>query len=78
MGRGVGWWVVSGSGKGMQSLMGLWYWQIKIKHFYQYEYQQLSLSVLLIILPLNKLLLFHFSSKMQERTVLFTFTGLNL
>ena len=47
-------------------------------HFYQYEYQQLSLSVLLFILPLYNSLLFHFSSKMQERTVLFTFTWLNL
>lgn len=45
---------------------------------YPYEYHQLSLSVLLFILPLNNSLLFHFSSKMQECTVLFTFTWLNL
>lgn len=45
---------------------------------YPYEYHQLSLSVLLFILPLKNSLLFHFSSKMQERTVLFTFTWLNL
>ena len=45
---------------------------------YPYEYHQLSLSVLLFILPLSNSLLFHFSSKMQERTVLFTFTWLNL
>ena len=43
-----------------------------------YEYQQLSLSVLLFVLLLYNSLLFHFSSKMQERTVLFTFTWLNL
>ena len=78
MGRGFGWWVVSCSVKGVQNLMGLKYLEINIKHFYQYEYQQLSLSVLLFILPLNNSLLFHFSSKMQERTVLFTFTWLNL
>ena len=76
--EGVGW-VVSGSGKGVQNLMGLLDWEIKIKHFYQYQYQQLSLSVLLFILPLYNSLLFHFSSKMQERcTVFFTFTWLNL
>ena len=78
MGEG-GWWVVSGSEKGVQNLMGLQYWEIKIKRFYQYEYQQLSCyQSLLFILPLNNSLLFHFSSKMQERTVLFTFTCLNL
>ena len=48
----MGWWVVSGSGKGVQNL--------KIKHFYQYEYQQLSLSVLLFILPLYNSLLSFF------------------
>ena len=49
---------------------------IKIRQLYQYEYQQLSLSVLLFVLPLYNSLLFHFSSKMQEHTVLFTFTWL--
>ena len=39
--EGGGWWVVSGSGKGVQNLMGLEYREIKIKHFFQYEYQQL-------------------------------------
>ena len=34
--------------------------------------------VLLVILPLYNLLLFLFSSKIQEHTVLFTFTWLNL
>ena len=66
MGRGVGWWVVSGSGKGMENLMGLWYWEIKIQHFYQYEYQQLSLSVLLIILPLNSCYYFIFPQKCKS------------
>ena len=75
---GEGWWVVSDSGKGEQNLMGLSYREIKIKHFYHYEYQQLSLSVLLFVLPPYNSLLFHFSLKMQERTVLFTFTWLNL
>ena len=69
-----------------------WYWergakpdglvisrnQIQTVHFYQYEHQHLSLSVLLFILPLYNSLLFHFSSKRQESTVLFTFTWLNL
>ena len=48
MGKGRGW-VVSGSGKGVQNLMGLKDWEIKTKNFYQYEYHQLSLSVLLFI-----------------------------
>ena len=48
MGKGSGW-VVSGSGKGVQNLMGLKDWEIKTKNFYQYEYHQLSLSVLLFI-----------------------------
>ena len=39
-----------------------------MKHFYQY--QQLSLSVLFFIFPLTNLLLFHFSSKKQERTTI--------
>ena len=77
-GGGVWWWLGSGSGKGVQKPDELVISRIKIEHFYQYEYQQLSLSVLLFILPLYNLWLFHFSSKMKERTVLFTFTWLNL
>ena len=51
---------MSGSGKGVQNLMRLWYWEIKIKHFYGYEYQQLSLSVLLFILPLKQFVIISF------------------
>ena len=67
-----------------------WYWEKGAKPdglvilrnqnqtFYQYEFQPLSLSVLLFVLSLYNSLLFHFSSIMQESTVLFIFTWLNL
>ena len=57
MGKGRGW-VVSGSGKGVQNLMGLKDWEIKTKNFYQYEYHQLSLSVLLFIFIIRDYFIF--------------------
>ena len=64
---GGGGWLVSGSGKGVQNLMGLYTshngwdhygsWLVILRNqnqtLNQYEYQQLSLSVLLLILPLS-------------------------
>ena len=57
MGKGRGW-VVSGSGKGVQNLMGLKDWEIKTKNLYQYEYHQLSLSVLLFIFIIRDYFIF--------------------